>query len=628
MHGRWRLHYRVDHPPIISQRNPILVEWWFLMKFRLLLIRCRIRSISFQYLCDWLNRVSVSFFILFGNMFFELIICKVLIYSLMLNRQASVDYILFNYKLDVLLLQRQYISGDPLRMFNIILLLILFCIMTIAYYAEASLYFLGPVSLAMRCDVYTLSFVTLLIVVRSCVAIWSYYYMGCERAYHRFASLILWFIMRMIGLVFFSNLYMTLIGWDGLGVSSFLLVIYYKNRKSLGSGMITALTNRLGDCFLLCLLALCIAQGSHLSFLTLLVIMGMTKRAQIPFSSWLPAAIAAPTPVSALVHSSTLVTAGVYVLIRYCNTDPTALSIIGSCTILMSGICACAESDIKKVVALRTLSQLGVMMVALGAHEKSYCFFHLISHACFKALLFICVGRCIHSLYGSQDYRSFNGFGASLGISTFYSVANISLIGFIFTSGFYRKDIIIELLYNSGFGSWTIVIFLIGIGLTACYSLKMIACTIIVGSFTGSCSWRLGGYRWCVKLPLWILGALRLTFGSKVHLFSNNLTIALFVSDKLMPIILMMGGALTGYFLSSAYSPFLGSIFNLTPNSQQLAYRVAYEALQKPLDKGWIELGSLSLTPLSASVILSYRPTVSLGLITLLLFLFFYVQYH
>ena len=174
----------------------------------------------------------------------------------------------------------------------------------------------------------------------------------------------------------------------------------------------------------------------------------MTKRAQIPFSAWLPAAMAAPTPVRALVHSSTLVTAGVYILIRYSFYDLSPLLLVGRCTILLGGICACAERDLKKVVALSTLSQLGVMIISLGAHEKTFCFFHLISHACFKALLFICVGVCIHSLYGTQDYRRFNRLSQIAPVSVLFAVANLSLMGFIFTSGFYSKDIILEALFK------------------------------------------------------------------------------------------------------------------------------------------------------------------------------------
>ena len=203
----------------------------------------------------------------------------------------------------------------------------------------------------------------------------------------------------------------------------------------------TALINRIGDCFFLCLLGIS-DMGLHLS-LVFLWLLSITKRAQIPFSSWLPAAMAAPTPVSALVHSSTLVTAGVYILIRYCN-DCRVLIVIGRLTILMAGVVACVESDIKKVVALRTLSQLGVMMVALGAYEKSFCFFHLISHSFFKALLFLCIGLSIHFLYGTQDFRRYNTLSGSVFVSVFLTLSCFSLIGFPFTSGFYSKDTLLE----------------------------------------------------------------------------------------------------------------------------------------------------------------------------------------
>ena len=227
------------------------------------------------------------------------------------------------------------------------------------------------------------------------------------------------------------------------------MVIFYKNRKSLGSGIITALTNRIGDGLLVCVLGFLYVHELHTILLFLLVTLRLTKSAQIPFSSWLPAAMAAPTPVRALVHSSTLVTAGVYVLLRYCQTDNVVLLTIGTCTIIIAGIRACAERDLKKVVALRTLSQLGVMMVSLGAHAKSYCFFHLLSHALFKALLFICIGSCIHIVYGTQDYRRFNKLRLSLNLSFLCSLANLSLMGFVFTSGFYRKDMILEVLYHA-----------------------------------------------------------------------------------------------------------------------------------------------------------------------------------
>jgi len=201
----------------------------------------------------------------------------------------------------------------------------------------------------------------------------------------------------------------------------------------------------------------------------------MTKRAQYPFSSWLPAAMAAPTPVRALVHSSTLVTAGVYVLLRYNPHEYEWLLVAGSVTMLMAGLCACAEMDLKKIVALSTLSQLGVIVVALGLCLKELCFFHLMTHALFKALLFLCVGVYIHNTFGGQDYRSFSALArGARGGSALACLANLSLLGFPFLAGFFSKDLILEGAYNRGERYQGLVWFLVGVGLTTAYSLKIL----------------------------------------------------------------------------------------------------------------------------------------------------------
>jgi len=332
--------------------------------------------------------------------------------------------------------------------------------------------------------------------------------------------------------------------------------------------------------------------------------------------------MAAPTPVRALVHSSTLVTAGVYVLIRYCYSDIGSLLFIGSCTMIIAGIGACAESDLKKVVALRTLSQLGVIIISLGALEKSYCFFHLISHACFKALLFICVGACIHSVYGTQDYRRFNKLSSTLYVSLFASVANISLIGFLFTSGFYSKDIILEVLLKGETYSWSVVLFLLGIGLTSCYSVKMLVRTILINSFTGTSSRALGGFRWPVKMPLLLLGLLSLSFGSNVREYRRALRLVLSPIDKLLPLMLILLGSLIGYSLSRLCHPFLSRIFTLVPFTQFKAiHSVDAGEHQKTVDKGWVEARSISISSISSSIISHYTPAIGLGL-SIFLFLF------
>ena len=379
------------------------------------------------------------------------------------------------------------------------------CFFLLRHWNEGNVYLYRILKISNSVDIYSVAFFGLLGVVAGCVRIWSYYYMDEEKNYSRFFSLLARFIACMVLLIFFSNLYITLIGWDGLGLTSFLLVVYYKNRKSLGSGMITALTNRVGDCLLICVLGFCFFK-SHLLSLVLLLGLSITKSAQFPFSSWLPAAIAAPTPVRALVHSSTLVTAGVYVLIRYCFLDQNTILFIGRVTILVAGLRACSERDLKKVIALRTLSQLGVMVVSLGAQAKSYCFFHLISHACFKSLLFLCVGTWIHTSYGTQEFRSFIKI-ESMTYTLFFCVANLSLMGFPFTSGFYRKDIILEALYG-GVESWAVVLFLLGIGLTCSYSFKMI--TFSVRKSAGIILYSIGGFGWSIKLPLLIIGCIRI----------------------------------------------------------------------------------------------------------------------
>lgn len=185
--------------------------------------------------------------------------------------------------------------------------------------------------------------------------------------------------------------------------------------------------------------------------LFLVILAAITKRAQIPFSAWLPAAIAAPTPVSALVHSSTLVTAGVYLLIRfnYLLGLRNFLLFIGVLTIFISGLGANFETDLKKIIALSTLRQLGLIITSLGLGFYEYAFFHLLTHAIFKSLLFLCAGVFIHSMGDTQDIRAIGGLIISCPITSLYfTISSIALCGFPFISGFYSKDIIIEFFFQ------------------------------------------------------------------------------------------------------------------------------------------------------------------------------------
>nr|QZL13458.1 NADH dehydrogenase subunit 5 [Pherusa bengalensis] len=328
------------------------------------------------------------------------------------------------------------------------------------------------------------------------VLMFSASYMKEDIYMKRFIQLVLAFVMSMNMLIFIPHMITLLLGWDGLGVTSFLLVIYYQNPKSLAAGMITALTNRIGDILILLSIAWSLTQGHWLilqmsltptSSMIIMSIMvaAMTKSAQMPFSSWLPAAMAAPTPVSALVHSSTLVTAGVFLLIRFYPFLHTmkmfnySLLFIATITMLMAGMSAMTETDLKKIIALSTLSQLGVMMAALGMNHPKIALFHLITHALFKALLFICAGSMIHYNHHSQDIRTMGNVLNQMPITTScLMTANLALIGTPFLAGYYSKDLILELSMYQQMNSLILILFMLATSLTAMYSIRMMIITL------------------------------------------------------------------------------------------------------------------------------------------------------
>jgi len=218
----------------------------------------------------------------------------------------------------------------------------------------------------------------------------------------------------------------------------------------------------------------------------LLIATRITKRAQIPFSAWLPAAIAAPTPVSALVHSSTLVTAGVYLLVRFNHLVSSEramkyLLLIGTVTIFIAGLVALYEMDIKKIIALSTLRQLGVIMIVLGVGLPLLGFFHLLAHAYFKAMLFMCAGLLIHRLKDYQDVRTMGRRQQIMPIAIcVLSISNLRLCGLPFMSGFYSKDLILERLITSAANSGILALALVGTAFTVIYSVRL---SILVFSY-------------------------------------------------------------------------------------------------------------------------------------------------
>ncbi|KAG7172185.1 NADH-ubiquinone oxidoreductase chain 5-like 4, partial [Homarus americanus] len=278
-----------------------------------------------------------------------------------------------------------------------------------------------------------------------------------DKRFNRFIYLVLAFVLSIGALIVRPNIIRILLGWDGLGLVSYALVIFYQNEKSANAGILTVLSNR-----------------------CLVVIAAVTKRAQIPFSAWLPAAMAAPTPVSALVHSSTLVTAGVYLLIRFSpaligSEAQSVLLIISCLTIFIAGLGANFEYDLKKIIALSTLSQLGVILRILALGFADLAFFHLLAHALFKALLFICAGVVIHAVKEYQDIRCIGRLVFRIPLTrTCINLANLALCGIPFLAGFYSKDLILEVAFIRNINLLAFILYALATGLTVCYRFRLV----------------------------------------------------------------------------------------------------------------------------------------------------------
>nr|ANJ01490.1 NADH dehydrogenase subunit 5 [Calvia championorum] len=362
------------------------------------------------------------------------------------------------------------------------------------YFIEFNLFNLNSLSVEflLLIDWMSSLFMAFVLLISSMVIFYSKSYMFGDKNLTRFIFLVFMFVLSMMLMILSPNLISILLGWDGLGLVSYCLVIYYQNVKSYNAGMLTALSNRIGDVMLLISIAWMMNFGSwnftlYLEYYILdsklqlvgflVMIAAMTKSAQIPFSSWLPAAMAAPTPVSALVHSSTLVTAGVYLLIRFhylIMNYSLILLFIGLMTMFMSGLGANFEYDLKKIIALSTLSQLGLMVTILSLGSLNLAFFHLLIHALFKALLFMCAGNFIHLMNNCQDIRFMGGLIYKIPMTVVYfNISNLSLCGIPFFSGFYSKDLIMEFYSMSNLSIFVYLIMYISLGLTVSYSLRL-----------------------------------------------------------------------------------------------------------------------------------------------------------
>jgi len=356
-------------------------------------------------------------------------------------------------------------------------------------------------------DSLTVSMLLPVLIVSSLVHVYSISYMSHDPHNQRFFSYLSLFTFMMIVLVTANNYLLMFVGWEGVGICSYLLVNFWFTRIAANQSSISALlTNRVGDCFLtIGIFAMLWSFGNidyslifslvpyyNENIITIigicLVIGAIAKSSQVGLHIWLPQAMEGPTPVSALIHAATMVTAGVYLLMRssplieYSSTVLIICLWLGAITTIFSSLIGLFQQDIKKVIAYSTMSQLGMMIIGIGLSSYNIALFHLVNHAFYKALLFLGAGAVIHSVADNQDFRKYGGLRQFLPLT--YSVmliASLSLAAIPFMTGFYSKDFILESAYGQYFLSGTIVYFIASIGamFTTLYSAKVLYLTFL-----------------------------------------------------------------------------------------------------------------------------------------------------
>ena len=356
-------------------------------------------------------------------------------------------------------------------------------------------------------DSLTVSMLIPVLTVSLLVHVYSVGYMSHDPHNQRFFSYLSLFTFMMIILVTSNNFLLMFVGWEGVGVCSYLLVSFWFTRIAANQSSISAfLTNRVGDCFLTIGMFSILWSFGNVDYATVfsvapfisdsiitiigicLLIGAMAKSSQIGLHVWLPMAMEGPTPVSALIHAATMVTAGVYLLMRssplieYSNTILLLCLWVGAITTVFSSLIGLFQQDIKKVIAYSTMSQLGMMVVAIGLSSYNIAIFHLVNHAFYKGLLFLGAGAVIHAVADNQDFRKYGGLKAFLPLT--YSVmliASLSLVAFPFMTGFYSKDFILESSYGQFFFSSIVVycISTIGAMFTTLYSVKVLYLTFL-----------------------------------------------------------------------------------------------------------------------------------------------------
>lgn len=552
-------------------------------------------------------------------------------------------------------------------------------------------------------DDLTVSMLLAVLIVSSLVHLYSIDYMASDPHPQRFIALLSTFTGFMVILVTSDNLFGLFVGWEGIGVSSYLLISFWLTRLQANKSAVKALTvNRVGDMALSIGFLLVITSMGTLDYATMfsiaplfnetiitvigLLFLGgaMSKSANVPLHTWLPDAMEGPTPVSALIHAATLVTAGVYLLLRsspILEYGPTALIVItwvGALTAFFAATTGLLQNDLKRVIAYSTCSQMGYLVMAIGTSQYATSLFHLVNHAYFKALLFLSAGAVLHGMSDQQDLRRLGGLVSFLPFTyTAMTIGSLSLMALPFMTGFYSKDAILELAYGryEVIGSIAYYAGTISAMFTAFYSYRLISMTFFtVPNAPKNDYLHVHEASLIVIVPLTILSILAIFFGYVAKdLFvgpgTDFLSSALFTAPnhlalidaefstpllvKLLPAILTLVGALSAIYLYHYVPAFtisltdsklgrdLYTFFNakwaidgfITSFFILPAMRLGYIA-SKVLDRGVIELAgpfgltsvmtdtSSSIASYDTGTITTYALYMSIGVLTLLLMVF------